>query len=294
MSFDKSSFYSEISRNNWKTRFLFFGFFIFFLIVGFFIGEAMFESSVFGIFFALIIAVPYSLVSYYAGPSIALAASGAREADPVEFKPLHDIVEGLSIAAGLPKPKLYVIDDPSPNAFATGRDEKTASIAVTTGLLRIMNKQELEGVIAHELGHILNNDMKLMTMAAVLVGGIGLLSNVFLRSFRSSSRSRGSGVIIIIGVVFAILAPIIARLISLAISRSREFLADATAAKITRYPYGLASALEKLKQVGTVVQTASESTAHLFIANPLKQGFLTNLFSTHPPLEERIARLKAM
>jgi len=298
---EKTNFYKEIEGNNMRTFFLFIAFFVFFVIIGYVIGYALLGSGILGIPVALLIAVPYSLISYFAGDKIALAVSGAKLADPREFMELHNLVEGMAIAAGIPKPKVYVIYDDSPNAFATGRDEKHASIAVTTGVMKLMNRQETEGVIAHEIGHVLNRDMKVMTLAAIMVGGIAILSDLFLRSMfwgggRKDRSERGNlGIIMfVLAIVLAVLAPIVAQIIRLAISRSREYLADATSAKLTRYPPGLASALTKINAYSKPVQGATNATAHMYIANPLGKGFWSGLFSTHPPIEERVRRLQSM
>ncbi|GAB4344186.1 MAG: zinc metalloprotease HtpX [Candidatus Abyssubacteria bacterium] len=248
------------------------------------------------------------LISYYNSDKIILRMSRAREVSDNE--PLHvylkNTVEGLALAAGIPPPKLYIIDDTAPNAFATGRNPEHAAIAVTTGLLQKLNRRELEGVLAHEMSHIKNYDILLGSIAVILVGVVALLSDWLLRSFRYStgrsrrSRSRGGGqaqaIIVIIAILLAILAPIVAQLLRLAISRKREFLADANGAFLTRYPEGLASALKKLDADTEPLEAANKSTAHLYIVNPLREhaSFLNNLFSTHPPTEERIAALEKM
>jgi len=251
----------------------------------------------------LYIAVLFSIVmnvgAYWYSDKLVLKMSGAKEADPVEFLELHRIVENLSITAGLPKPRVFIISDPAPNAFATGRDAEHAVVAVTTGLLGILNRTELEGVIAHELSHIGNRDMLVSTVVVVLVGFVVLLSDFFLRSTLwggGRNRDNRAGVILmLVGIVLAILSPIIARLIHLAISRKREFLADASGALLTRYPEGLASALEKISHANISMQRANNATAHLFIANPFagKNG-LSRLFMTHPPMEERVHVLREM
>jgi heat shock protein HtpX len=220
------------------------------------------------------------------------------------------MAEGLQLAAGMPvMPKLYVIDDPSPNAFATGRNPSHSAIVITAGLLDILKKDELEGVLAHEMGHILNYDILLATLISVLVGTVILISHFFWRWmwFFGGGRRRGGGgsgggaamlIMLAIAIIFLILAPIAAQLIQLAVSRKREYLADATSARLTRYPEGLANALQKIASVSVPVARASKATAHMFIDDPLKKpkrrGWLTNLFSTHPPIEERVSRLQAM
>lgn len=235
-----------------------------------------------------------------------LKMTGARPVTKQEFPYLFHTLEGLAIAAGIPTPKAYVIEDTALNAFATGKDPEHASVTVTTGLLKVMNRQELEGVVAHEMSHIKNYDVRFMMLAVVLVGLVTLLSDFILRSFLwgchgSKRDDRGGGNIqllfIALGLLFAVLAPLIGYMIKLAISRKREFMADANAAVLTRYPPGLASALEKIsKDPDPLVDKANKATAHLFISTPFrnKHGFVTNLFATHPPIEERINRLKEM
>ena len=251
---------------------------------------------------AVVIAVVQALVSYYQSDKIALAISGAKEVPRKEpYLELHRIIENLSITAGLPKPRIYVIADPAPNAFATGRDPKHAAVAVTTGLLEKLNKTELEGVISHELSHVGNYDIRLMTIVVVLVGVVALASDFFLRYLwwggGRSRRSEGGGqlqlILFIVGIVLAILAPIAAVLIQLAISRKREYLADATGALLTRYPEGLASALEKISAYQEPMRSANRATAHLYIADPFKKK-VSSLLMTHPPVGERVKRLKAM
>ncbi len=237
-----------------------------------------------------------NFISFWYADSIALATAGAEPADPNEYAELHRVVENLAITAGLPKPRVYIINDPAPNAFATGRDKEHAAIAFTTGLLQILDRSELEGVAAHELSHIGNRDILLSTVVVVLVGFISLLANFFMRSlwFRSDDRENNSGgVLIIVGIVLSILSPIIATLIQLAISRKREFLADASGALLTRYPEGLASALQKIGAYGQPLQHANDATAHLYISNPFGSSarFINKLFMTHPPVEERIQAL---
>lgn len=259
--------------------------------------------------FAPVVFVPfalYAILSYYSAPSVALAVSGAREASPAEEPELHRIVENLCIGAGLPKPKVYIIEDGSPNAFATGRDSKHAAIAVTRGLLQKLDRLELEGVIAHELSHVGNYDIRLMAIVVVLVGLIALMADFFLRwtwwgagrrpSNRGRSAGSGTALILALALIAAILMPLVAQIIKFAISRQREYLADASAALLTRYPEGLARALEKIAADPDPLEVANKATAHLYINNPLRehQSFLNNLFSTHPPIEDRIRLLRAM
>lgn len=249
---------------------------------------------------AVILSVVMNIFSYWFSDKVALSLSGAKEVSREQAPELHRIVENLAITAGLPKPRVYLINDPAPNAFATGRDKDHAAVAVTSGLLERLNRTELEGVIAHELSHIGNRDILISTIVVVLVGLIAILSDIFLRSMvwgggRRDSKG-GGGVFILIGIVLAILSPLIATLIRLAISRKREFLADASGALLTRYPEGLASALEKISSYQAPMQKASNATAHLFIANPFgASGFkgLHRLFMTHPPVEERVQVLRS-
>ncbi len=267
------------------------------------------KFGVIGIVIAAVFAIGSAAFSYFNSDKVALAMSRAKPADEQTYKRYHNLVEGLCIASGLPKPRLYVIDDPSPNAFATGRDPKHSAVAVTTGLLETMNRVELEGVLAHELSHIRDYDILVMTLAVTMVGMIALLSDLFLRwsifggmrDNRNDSNDNPLGIVLaILGFVFVIFAPLIARLMQLALSRQREYLADVAGVQLTRYPPGLISALEKLKADHTVVHTASKATAHLWIEGPLESEDsgrarkFDNLFSTHPPLDDRIARLKEL
>lgn len=296
--------YEQISANKWKSFLMVFIFVAFVLGVGYLLGR-IWGGWYYGIAIAGVIAIIMALVSYFQSDSVALRLSGARPVAEGEYTRYKDAVEGLAIAAGVPTPKIYVIDSPSMNAFATGRDPKHASVCATTGLLERMNTQELEGVIGHEISHVKNYDILLMTITIVLVGTIILLSDIFLRTFWfGGEREEGGGeatlILMIIGIVLAILAPIIGQLIKLAISRRREYLADANGALLTRYPLGLSSALEKLQQDENQLRTANKATAHLFIVQPLKtekgqRGSRFNrMFDTHPPIEDRIERLKQM
>lgn len=286
------------------------GFFLIFVIgLGYLLAWYFNNSLILVI--AVIIAVVQALVSYYYSDSITLAVSGAKEVPRKEpFLELHRVVENLAITAGLPKPRIYVIQDSAPNAFATGRDPKHASIAVTSGLLEKLNKTELEGVIAHELSHVGNYDIRLMTVIVILVGVVALLSDFFLRwTWFGGGRRRSDGdgggqiqlILLIVAIAMAILAPLAATLIQLAISRKREFLADASGSLLTRYPEGLASALEKIAKDREPLEVANKATAHLYIANPFKnkeeqggKSWFSSLFDTHPPVEERIKKLRAM
>ncbi|PIR80380.1 MAG: zinc metalloprotease HtpX [Candidatus Levybacteria bacterium CG10_big_fil_rev_8_21_14_0_10_35_13] len=249
---------------------------------------------------ALIIAGIMSIGSYYYSDKLVLATTGAKEIKKNDFPQYYRTVENLCIASGISMPRVYIVNDPSPNAFASGRDPKHAVVCATTGLLEKLNDVELEGVIAHELSHIKNYDIRLMGVVAILVGFVAILSDLFIRTtfYSRSDDSRGNTIFLVLAIVFAILSPIAATLIQLAVSRKREYLADASGALLTRYPEGLASALEKLARDHTPPRTASNATAHLFIENPFDNRkvkiFFTGLFNTHPPLEERIKILRAM
>lgn len=249
---------------------------------------------------AAIIAIPSSLIGYYNGDKIALASTKAKEVPKDTGIELHRILENLAITAGIPKPKLYMIDSPALNAFATGRDPEHASIAVTRGLVDKLDRSELEGVLAHELAHVRNYDIRFATIIAIFVGFLAILSDIFLRATfwgggqRSNNREGGGqlqAILAVVGLVLLIISPIIAKLVQLAASRQREYLADASGAMLTRYPEGLASALEKIS-AGPALETSSNATAHLFIANPFKKKSFTHMFATHPPVQDRIARLR--
>jgi heat shock protein HtpX len=248
----------------------------------------------------VIFVVIYSWSSYQYGDQVVLSSTGAKPAEGAQYTYLNNTVEGLAIAAGIPKPKIYIVPSSELNAFATGKDPQHASIAVTSGLLQVMNRQELEGVIAHEMSHIRNKDIEFMTLVAVLVGLAGILSHMILRTYwwggSRRERDRGGNIvllIIVVGFILAIFAPIATRLVQLAISRHREYLADASGAALTRYPDGLADALEKIKNNNKGNMNISESVSHLFIADPNKSP-LDAIFATHPPIEERIKRLREM
>lgn len=261
--------------------------------------QGMSASGYVGI--GLIIAGVINFSSYYWSDKLVLSLSGAKPIAKKDAPELYRIVENLCIGAGLPKPKVYIINDPTPNAFATGRDPKHAAVAVHTGLLERLDKLELEGVVAHELSHIRNYDTRVMAIVAMLAGTIALLSDFFLRSLWFGGRDRDNkagGLFMVLGIAAAIIAPIAAYLIQLAVSRRREFLADASAALLTRYPEGLAKALEKISSYKTPSPTAHTATAHLYISNPLggkKAGsWIAGLFNTHPPIEDRLKALRAM
>jgi heat shock protein HtpX len=261
------------------------------------------EALIFVLPLSIILIFVYTWGSYQYGDQIVLSSTHARPAEGNEFIYLNNVAEGLSIAAGIPPPKVYVIDDPEINAFATGKDPEHASIAVTTGALQKLNRSELEGVVAHELSHVRNRDVEFMTFIAVLVGLVSILSHIILRWAWFTPRSRGRGrdrggsgleiVVLILGLILAILAPIAVALIQFAINRRREYMADASGAELTRYPEGLASALEKIKNNNQGKMKVDEAVSPLFISDPNKTA-LDELFATHPPIEERIKRLRQM
>lgn len=236
----------------------------------------------------------YALIQYYAASKLALAMTGANEIEKKDNPRFYRIVENLAITTGMPMPKVYIIDDPAPNAFATGRDPRHAVVAATTGILEIMDDNELEAVMAHEMGHVQNYDIRVSMIAFGLVSAIGFLSDIIMHMFFFSDNDNRNvpPYFYVIGILLIVLAPIMAAIIQMAISRQREYLADATGAMTTRHPDALASALEKLRDYGRPMKNQSTSTAHLFFSNPLKKGFMSGLFSTHPPLDERIARLR--
>lgn len=296
--------YDEISSNQRKSFLLIFCFFALVIGLGYALGM-LYGNQYSGLILAFIIGLIYFLFSYYAGASTILAMTRAKEATKPEYTHLINTVEGLAIAAGIPKPpKVYVIDDSALNAFATGRDYEHASITVTTGLLQKLNKLELEGVIAHEMSHIKNYDIRVMMLAAVMVGLVVLLSDFLLRSFlwggKQGKKNENGGALlfILVGVVLAVLAPLIGELMRLAISRKREFLADASGALLTRYPKGLADALRKIKgDPDPLVDTANKATAPLFISIPFRRehrSWMQGLFSTHPDINVRIKKLEEM
>jgi heat shock protein HtpX len=307
--------YERISSNVRKTWLLIFIFVLLTVGMGFVFG-IMTDTGPIGPAIAVVVAVGMSWASYFNADKVALRASHAVEADPVRYKQLHNLVEGMAIASGMPKPRVYVVEDEAPNAFATGRDPEHSAIAVTTGLLQKMERDELEGVIAHEMSHIQNRDILVMTIAVTLVGVIVLLADWLLRAmwWGGMSRDRDSsggvgGIVALVGIVLMIVAPLVAQLMHFAVSRRREFLADADAVNFTRNPAGLISALNKLKSDQTVVRYASRATAHMWIEEPnalhaqgggpgvktSKSGaWLNRLFATHPPLDDRIEALETM
>lgn len=296
--------YEQISRNKWKSFFLILFFLVLIFALTWVFGELT-DLGPQGLILAAIIALAMTWGSYYYSDKIVLAISRAKPVKKEDYPYLYNVVEGLAIAAGLPKPRCYTIDDTAPNAFASGRNPKNSVIVVTKGLLEKLNRVELEGVVGHEMAHIKNYDVLVQTLAVVMVGVVALLSDWILRSFfwgggRRRTRSKGGGggaaIFVVVGLVLAILSPLVAQLIRLAISRKREFLADANAALLTRYPPGLASALQKIAADKEPLEAANKATAHLYIVNPLKdiKGKVNRLFSTHPPIEERIAALEKM
>jgi heat shock protein HtpX len=300
--------FEEIRSNKRRSFFLLVGFVLVVVligvIVGYFVGGGPTAAIV-----AVVFAGLMAFTSYWKSDSIALRVSRAQLADPQVYQRLHNLVEGLCIASGLPKPRVYVIEDDAPNAFATGRDPQHAAIAVTTGLLEKMNRVELEGVIAHELSHIRNYDILVSTIAVTLVGAVAILADVTIRLMwwnggrvhRGNDRQNGGNPLAIVGFVLLIFAPIIARVMQAAVSRRRETLADVSACQMTRYPPGLISALEKLRSDTTTVHAASMATAHMWIEQPLsgvrddgRLGWFHRMFDTHPPLDQRIALLKEL
>lgn len=301
-----ATIYSNIDQNKRATWVVMSLFIIIISFIGWFIGQYYFQGSgIAFIGFALIFSGIGSFISYYNSDKIVLAVSGAHEVKPEDNVELHRLVENLCIGAGIPKPRIYMIDDTAMNAFATGRNPEHAVICYTSGIVQRLNRLELEGVTAHELSHIQNYDILLMSIVSVLVGTITLIGDMFMRGrlYGAGRRSRDnnselSGIIFLLGIAFVILSPIIATLIKLAVSRKREFLADSSGALLTRYPEGLASALEKISQDREILEAANGATAHMYIENPLKNGhaasFFANLFNTHPPVEERIKRLREM
>lgn len=258
----------------------------------------IYNNLFFGVIMAVIIGAIYSLIVFKSGDKMILNMSGAKPVTKAEYPYLYHTVEGLAISAGIPPPKAYVIEDNALNAFATGKDPEHASIAVTTGLLKKLNREELEGVVAHEMSHIKNYDIRFMMLTIVLIGIVTLLSHFILRSFwfTRNRRNSGSSIILIIGFALAILSPIAGYLVKMAISRKREYMADSSAATLTRYPQGLANALRKISNDPVpLMKYSNKATANLFISSPFrKKRVKSSLFSTHPPIEERIKRLEEM
>lgn len=300
--------HEQIAANKRKSVLLVVGAFVFFGLVGMALGY-VFGTGVTGLVVALVIATVLSVSSYLYGDRLVLASSRAREVTAQDEPRLHNLVEGLAIAAGIPKPRIYVVPEKAPNAFATGRDPEHASIAVTRGLLATMNRVELEGVIGHELAHVLDRDMLLGTIVATLVGAVVLMSEFLMRSWlwggiggrRGNDSNGGPATLILFGIGFAlmVIAPLAGEIIKRAVSRNREFLADAQGAMLTRYPPGLAAALRKIAASPTAMHSANNATAHLWLSQPSriegeKLGPMERIFATHPPIAERIQRLEEM
>jgi len=293
---EKISFFDQIARNKRKSIIL--TIFIVALVVGLVYAISYLLLPGFAILLAAIVAVVMIVQAYVSimyGDKIVLSATNAKPADPVEHVYLINTVEGLSLAAGIPPPKVYVVEDNEINAFACGRNPQHAAIAVTTGALKNLNRTELEGVVGHEISHIASYDVRFMTLVAVLVGMVAILSYMLLRSYRYGAREEKGkgGLLIVVGLILAIFAPVVSRLVQASVSRRREFAADASSAQLTRYPEGLASALEKIKNINSGKMNVSESISHLFIADPNRTP-LDELYATHPPLDDRIKALRAM
>ena len=297
--------YNQIDANRRRTLLLMVGFSFFIVVVAYILVRALGYQGVGALSFVgifLVVSGLINLASYYWSDKLVLGLAGAKEIQKKDNPEVYRAVENLCIADGLPTPKVYIIDDPAPNAFATGRDPKHSVIAVTTGLLNRLEKLELEGVIAHELSHVKNYDTRLMSIVVVLVGLLAVLADFFFRSMwwgrSADNRNSGGAIFLVLGIVAAVFAPIAANLIKLAVSRRREFLADSSGALLTRYPEGLASALVKISADPNTLKGANTATAHLYISNPFKgkqsTNWLVKLFSTHPPVEERVAALKGM
>jgi len=298
--------YQLIASNKRRSIALIAGFVLVLSLVGAAFGLIV-GNGLAGTLIALVVSGAIAFASYWKADSVALAVSRARPADPAQYQRLYYLVEGLTIASVLPMPRLYIVDDPAPNAFATGRNPRHAALAVTSGLLEKMNRVELEGVLAHELSHVKNYDILVSTLAVTLVGAVALLADIGVRMMwwnggrvrRSGDREDSNNPLAFVALIFLVLAPLLGRVMQAAVSRRREALADASAVQMTRYPPGLISALEKLREDTTVTHSASKATAHLWIEQPMsgvgdegRFGALNRLFDTHPPLEERIAALR--
>ncbi len=292
-----ATLYTHQESNIAKTWILMTGFLLVVVAIGWALSYYFDNPGI--LFFAVIFSIVTNVWAYWSSDKVVIAMSGAKPATDAAYPELNNVVENLAITAGLPKPRVYIIEDPAPNAFATGRNKEHAAVAVTTGLLQMMDRTELEGVLAHELSHIGNRDMLVSTVAVVLVGFVTLASDFFLRStlFSGGGRDRDNKnpLLMIVAVAFIVLSPIVATLIQLAISRKREFLADASGALLTRYPEGLANALKKIGSYSQPMQRANNATAHLYISNPFgpkaAMSGITKLFMTHPPIEERVKAL---
>lgn len=296
-----ANLYTEKSKNIWKTWFLMSLFFGVVIAIGWIFAQVYNNPGI--LYIAVLFSIVMNIVSYWFSDRIVLALHRAKPVDPKLNPEIYRVLENLTIAAGLPMPRFYIVDDPSPNAFATGRNPAHAVICVTTGLLERLDRSELEGVLAHELSHIGNRDMLVSTVAVVLVGFVSILSDMFMRAMwfggGDDNNGRRGGALVLVGILLSILAPIIASLIHLAISRRREFLADSSGAILTRYPEGLASALQKIAASPRPLSSATNATAHLFFENPFKAdsggerktSWMIKMFMTHPPVEERIQAL---
>jgi heat shock protein HtpX len=283
--------YKSIASNKRNTVLIMLLFVVIIAAIGYLVSAFYGEPSI--TIWVIVGAGLYALIQYFIASKLALAMSGAHEIEKKDNPRLYRIVENLAITLGMPTPKVYMMQDPAPNAFATGRDPKHAVVAATTGLLEVMDDRELEAVMAHEMGHVQNYDIRVNMIAFGLVSAIGLLADIVMRMlFFGNDRNNTHPIVLVVGLVIVILAPIMAMIIQLAISRQREYLADASGAMTTRDPEGLANALEKLQAYGQPMKRQHTSTAHLFISNPLKTGALAKLFSTHPPLPDRIKRLR--
>ena len=294
--------YQEIAQNKRNTLLLIASFSVLIVAIGWVFGAYVGDANA-GIIIAAVFSTIFTLFGYYKGDSVALAVSGAKKIKKQDSPELYMLVENLAIATGLPTPAIYLIDDAAPNALATGRNPEHASVAVTSGLLKIMEKTELEGVLAHELSHIKNYDIRVMTLVVVLVGVIMMMSDWMMRTFLHGRRREGNSgqaalILFIIGAALAIISPLLAEIIKLAVSRSREYLADASSALLTRYPEGLARALEKISNDPNNLKASSDATNHLYIASPFRGresiSWFHKLFMTHPPIEERIKALREL
>jgi heat shock protein HtpX len=288
--------YGAIAANKRKTWLIMALFVVIIGALGWIVSNLYGGGQPFFIYIALGISLAYVAIQYFFASKIALAMNGAKEISKQDDPRFYRIVENLSITTGIPMPKVYVIDDPAPNAFATGRDPQHAVVAASAGLLAIMDDTEVEAVMAHEMGHVGNYDIRVMTIVFGLVGAIGLIADMIFHFmwFSGGDDDSPNPLFLVLGIVAAIVAPIIATMVQLAVSRRREYLADSTGALTTRYPEGLARALEKIRDYGAPMRRQNTATAHLFFANPLKAGRIAKLFSTHPPIEDRISRLRAM
>jgi heat shock protein HtpX len=303
--------YEQIAANKRRTVLLFVAGFGFLAVIGLVVGRLWASDPIVGLVGALALATVLSLFSYFSGDKLVLASTRARQVSLEEEPRLHNVVEGLAIAAGIPKPKVYVVPELAPNAFATGRDPEHSSVAVTRGLLDMMDRVELEGVIGHELSHVLDRDILVGTVVATVVGAAVLLSEFFMRSWwwgglggrrRNDRNGNGGGielVLMVLGLVLLLVAPIAGQIIKLSVSRNREYLADAQGVLLTRYPPGLVGALRKIAASPTAMRSANNATAHLWLSQPSriqgdKMGALEKLFSTHPPIQERIRRLQEL